>query len=56
MGFVASTVGRANDEDESLGLHNISQWSDILVMQNMIQSTPISVQNVAVCPSGQARQ
>lgn len=36
MGLVASTVGRESDEDESLGLHNISLWSEILIMQNMM--------------------
>lgn len=54
MGLVASTVGRESDEGESLGLHNISLWSEVLVMQNMIQSAHICGQKVAVCPSGQA--
>lgn len=52
MGLMASTVGRESDEDESLGLHNISLWSEIFVMQNMIQPTPIYGQNLVVCPSG----
>lgn len=54
MGLVASTVGRESHEGESLGLHNISLWSEILVMQNMTQSTHIYGKKVAVCPSGQA--
>lgn len=56
MGLVASTVSRESDEDESLGLQNISLWSEIFVMQNMIQCTHICDQKSAVCLSGQAWQ
>lgn len=56
MGLVASTAGRESDEDESLGLHNISLWSEILVMQNMMHCTHICDQKSALCPSGQAWQ
>lgn len=50
MGLVARTVGSQRDEDESLGLHNISLRSESLVMQNMIQFNPICGQKLAVCP------
>ncbi|KAJ7409402.1 hypothetical protein WISP_114143 [Willisornis vidua] len=56
MELVASTVVRVSDEDESVGLHSINLWSEILAVQNMIESTLICVQKMAISPSGQAWQ